>query len=164
MILKNYAIIKERLLNATISGATTTAENYTDMNGTAMNGIYGTYAPLGTALKLVLGAGDTPVTATDYALDDDISTSFSNLTVSEATRTIAVDDNGRPYLKHSHVISGVNSSGAAVTVKEFGLYFDQFHAGSGSNYCNVLLAREVIDPVEVAAGDSFSLPIDWREY
>lgn len=164
MILKNYMVIKECILNATASGASTMLTNYTDMSGTARSGFYGNYAPLGTALKVVLGTGDTAPTATDYALDTDVTSSFSSVTLSAATRTIGVDDNGKPYIKHAHTISAVNSSGADITIKEFGIYYDEFHYQSGSYYCDVLLSRDVISPVTVAAGDSFTLPIEWIEY
>lgn len=165
MILKNYMIAKERLLNATVSSSITMLEAYTDMSGTARSGEYGNYAPLGTALAACVGTGDTAPTATDYALEADASASFSNLTLSAATRAIAVDEDGKAYISHTHTISGVNNSGASVTIKEIGIYYKNWHYASGSYYCDLLFAREVLpEPVIVTAGDSFSLPIDWREY
>lgn len=164
MILKNYIVLKERIIyGGTISGSVSMLTAYKDTTGASRSGVYGNYSPLKDPSP-VIGSGDTAVTADDYALANDVTSSFSNITIS-ATRTIAIDENGLPYMTKQMTIGAVNNSGAAITVKEVGLIYKDFHYTSGSYYCNVLLAREVLTtPVEVAAGDSFSIPMQWVEY
>ena len=95
--------------------------------------------------RLVLGTGDTAATAEDYALEDDITASLSNVTQSY---TCGADDDS---LKVVYSISFTNSTGSDIVIREVGIETDV--ADTSRNKFQILTARQVLNtPITVPAG------------
>ena len=111
-----------------------------------------------------MGTGNTEVDADDYCLANDVSSSFSNLTASY-NEVVSNDTDGIPNAKIVFSIAGVNSSADSITIKEIGLCKNIIFYTAGNSQQNVLFVRHILDtPITVAAGDSFTLPLQWIEY
>ncbi len=173
MILKNYITLKTYLCSssATGTGARTLPDTVTDMTGTERTTLYMTNSVTTTMpndirlmranLLPVVGSGSTPATIDDYALENDITSSFANMG-NATTLTPGVVD-GKACMIYSFIITGTNATANTLTISEVGLYKTAQYA-SESNM-NILHVREVLNtPVTVAAGASFSIPMQWIEY
>ena len=59
------------------------------------------------------------------------------------------------------MINATNNTSNSVTIKEVGITKTLYNG----SWLQVLLARKVLDtPITVAAGGSFTLPLQWIEY
>jgi hypothetical protein len=133
-------------------------------NGSANNGYMSTHIGLlynwaiKRALSAVVGSSDTAVQATDYNLGNDITSSFSNVSVTTST---TADGNSEKTIV---TVSGANSTGSAIIIKEMGITaFAYSTQGTGSGN-TVLLIRHVLDtPLTVANGQTFTLTLTWTE-
>lgn len=108
-------------------------------------------------LSIVLGTGDTPPDLSDFGLANDVT---SSLNISCAVNTGA--ENGA--LKTVLTVSGTNSTGSEITIKEFGIAKDYYCGSSGtsSTYKKHLIARELLnEPKVVGAGEPFTLTFEW---
>lgn len=173
MLLSNYIRLKEHILNVTsysIGSGSSMYLIYTpvkDFNGNSCTIMsYSGTTALGMNYSLhknlipKLGTGNTPVTAEDYCLSNNVTSSFSNLTA-VLSEVVSVDTDGIPNAKIVMSISGVNTSGSSVTIKEVGLSKNMDLLGAHE----ILFVRHILDtPITVAAGDSFTLPLQWIEY
>ena len=177
MLLSNYIRLKEHILNkeynSTGSGTfyellytpvrSINGNEYTKLSYTNAT-VVGINYTLHKNLLPRLGTGDTEVNAEDYCLANDVTSSFSNLTATRS-EVVSTDTDGIPNAKIVFAIAGVNSSADSITIKEIGLYKVITFYASGNSNQNILFVRHVLDtPITVAAGDSFTLPLQWIEY
>ena len=108
--------------------------------------------------SLRVGKGTTEPTAEDYCLEAE----NTSLTLVSASATGGYNNNNisEGNTAKTIVATYVNSTEEAVTISEVG-YFIQ-HANSylrgstASTTRNFLMAREVIDPVEIGAGETYT--------
>lgn len=108
-----------------------------------------------------VGTGDTAVTADDYNLDNDVTTSLSSVTNSQ---TISTDENGKLVI--TYIFSGVNNSGNALTIKEVGIYKSGIWGATNDtgNKNSCFFARKLLDtPIEVPNGTTLTLTFQWEE-
>lgn len=177
MLLSNYIRLKEHILNNVFTSIG--SGNFYELLYTPIYGINGTsYTKLSHTSTTVVGAnytlhknllprvgtGNTEVDADDYRLANDVTSSFSNLTASY-NEVVSTDTDGIPNAKIVFSIAGVNSSADSITIKEIGLCKNIVFFASGNSQQKVLFVRHILDtPITVAAGDSFTLPLQWIEY
>ena len=143
----NYAILDIGLKNKSDEN-----QQIYVIGGNASNPQYG--APWNIALvsRLVVGTGTTAATAADVDLEEDVTSSFSNLARSCTT---AADGES---LKTNYEISGVNSTEAPITISEIGIETLVKNPSNVNVY--ILTARKVFsEPMTVGAGASFSLTV-----
>lgn len=101
-------------------------------------------------------SGDTAPTADDYALENDITSSFSDITCSYAA---SVSD----VFRKTFTITATNTTSTPLTIKKIGIG-KGFLYEYNMNYANCLLAIvELSNPITVAAGDSFTVVCEWTE-
>lgn len=111
-------------------------------------------------LDAVVGTSDTAVTAADYQLGNDITSSLYNVSTSV---DVTVDQDGIHIIA---TISGTNTTGSSVTISEVGIYkkvFAQIYETSTPTE-KVLFVRQLLDtPKVVANNENFSITIAWDE-
>ena len=109
------------------------------------------------SLSARIGSGDTAVQASDYALATDITSNFSNVSVTSST---SADGNSEKTIT---TISGTNTSGSSKTIKEVGIT-GIVYWNPNSDEQTILLVRQILnDPIEVANGQTFTVTITWEE-
>ena len=105
-----------------------------------------------------LGTGDNTITADDYCLTSDISSSVSNLI---CTIQSNVSNNG---LNRMFTITGINSSNEEIEITEVGIqriiYIDW---GPGSDKLALLAVAKLSESVKVPVGEGFSIVLNWAE-
>lgn len=104
-----------------------------------------------------IGKGTGEISASDYSLFDDCTASFSNLSV--ANSVIPSNDGYRQTI----VASGVNNSGADITITEAGITKSFFSGGSNIKPPLLLTKKMLNTPLTVENGDSFTLTFEWLE-
>lgn len=111
-------------------------------------------------MGVLVGSGTTEPTAEDYRLENDVTSSFSNVSVSDS---LNATENG---LSQVFTVGGDNLSGDEITITEVGItktYSGQNEVSDSSTQV-VLFARIVLDtPVVVPNNGSFQIPIQWLE-
>ena len=126
-------------------------------NGT-MNNMYHAlkmYA-LRSNLMARLGTGSTEPTSSDYALENDITSSIGSLSVTTGVGA----ENG---LVTNLVISGINTTESEIVITELGIYINSAFMTQGTSY-DVLLVRELLEQtLAVPAGKGFTLVFKWVE-
>lgn len=106
--------------------------------------------------KFHLGTGDNTLTSDDYCLTNDVTSSFSNMTVTSGWASN--DSYSRIY-----TVSGTNGTNAAITVTEIGITL-KITADSDYNSSEVMLAIvKLSEPITVASGDTFTVSFEWVE-
>lgn len=114
------------------------------------------YAPRGL-VSFLLGDGTTEPESTDYALDSDITSSFSNISVIESS--VATSDD----LTTTFTITGTNSTSQNLTIAEIG-YVKSIYYAQTSGTIPVMMARELLDePLIVAPDETFTITFVWKE-
>lgn len=109
-------------------------------------------------MHFAVGDGDTPPTSEDYALDNDITSSFSNVTISSVSTTATSENTTITY-----IITGTNSTSDTLTIREIGYVKDIYYSQS-FNTVPVLMAREVLDePIVVEPNQTFTINFTWTE-
>lgn len=165
MILNNYYAYKGTIDKTEISGNPfpsstgaydTSGEALEAWLGLAQNGA------LNMALRLnlgvIVGTGNVEVQATDYCLSNDITASLSSF---NATINSGADGGAN---RTTIVITGLNNTGASVTLTEIGVYKTVLQSNSGTQSKNVLFIRHMLnEPKIVANGEGFSLTFEWVE-
>lgn len=149
--------------DSSIIGKVVCQQNYKTNSGAGTSDGYARYSFCLNPLTFSVGSGNTPVDFDDYILDNDISSSFSDLSFSTS---IAVNDD----LNCTSCIAsmtGKNNSGSEQTIKEIGLYMytgdGRYQEGSGtiaiaSTTTYSLMVREVLTtPLVVPAGSLFNI-------
>ena len=112
-------------------------------------------------ISAIIGSGDTAPDATDYCLESDITSSFSNYSVS----TVTSGDGTR--VSTVMIISGTNGTSSALTIHEIGVV-KEITTTTNNNYNhikkNMLIVRHVLSsPRTVQPGESFIQPYEWVE-
>ena len=129
------------------NGANQTASNRKGIDGTTgtMN-IFGSYGTSVEDLYVALGSGNTPPAFDDYALETPLS--LTRLSLHYVWGNYSTDNT---LLELSTVYK--NETGAAVTVKELGIYkYCQYD--NPNTYC---IARSVLDtPITIGAGETYT--------
>ena len=119
---------------------------------------YAVYGTLGirSGLNVVVGTGIANPDISDYALGSDVTSSFSNTTISSNT---GVDG---ASVKTVITLTGVNATDSPITITEYGI--TKAINSANSSTTPVLIIHELLpEPLVVPAGSSFSLPIEWAE-
>jgi len=105
------------------------------------------------------GKGTTPVTEDDYFLADIITSGISNKTYEYKVPTIT-EENGVVSSKQNFNGIYQNTSGASMTISEFGIFHVINHSYNSTSY-PTMIYREVLDtPITVPANGYFSFNID----
>lgn len=109
-------------------------------------------------IGIAIGTGTTPVTANDYQLANDVTSSL-NPTI---TTNVGSDANGIHVV---NTISGINTSGSSVTITEVGAYkniYTNCYDPTKNEKC--LFVRHILDsPITLAAGESYSFTFEWTQ-
>ena len=106
------------------------------------------------------GSGSTDITADDYAMSDDCTSSISNVNV---TFTSAASEDG---LHRTISVTGINNSGSEVTITEVGYYkaIQWYSRDDGWHDENVLFSKtKLSEPLTLADGESFLINLAWNE-
>lgn len=110
-----------------------------------------------TGPRVIVGSGSAPATSEDYALGNRIDT--LTLVSEEATEGTY---NTRSYADRTistYTATYRNDTNDTITVAEVGVALEFNTVGLGGEY--VLLSRDVINPVAIAPGKTFSFTVAW---
>lgn len=103
-----------------------------------------------------LGSGSGEITASDYSMSDDCTSSISNL---EYTVNSSGTDDG---FNMTIAISGTNNSGSELTITEVG--YCKFVSSEQDGDNNVLICKTKLNtPLTLPAGSNFLINIAWNE-
>lgn len=109
----------------------------------------GTYMNLYS--NIIVGSGTTPVTPSDFQLEQEITTGLSSPSI---TRSWNSTEGYLTYRKNM-----TNSSDTELVISEIGLTWGVIPA-SGASYYQVLVYREVLDtPLVVQPGETFTVSV-----
>lgn len=109
------------------------------------------------SLAPAIGAGSNTYVKGDYALKDDITSSFSNLSIS-------LNSNADDSLSRIVTVQGLNNTAEAKTISEIGIVKTIYSYPNASAYKPVLLAIcQLSAPIVVEAGATFQITIQWTE-
>ena len=105
-----------------------------------------------------IGTGDTAVTADDYCLENDVTSSFSQQSY-QLSQVVTNDGKFETAFK----FSGVNNTSSAITIREVGI--DKYnYQDSASNQFTYLIFRDLLPtPITVEAGQSINLIVKIAE-
>lgn len=107
---------------------------------------------------LRVGTGTTEPTADDYCLEAE--TSALTLVSASTTGNYTNDNLSEGNSAKTIVATYINNTEEAVTVSEVGYFIEHAESynldGSNTTVRNFLMAREVIDPVEIGAGETYT--------
>lgn len=109
------------------------------------------------SLTPAIGAGSNTYVKGDYALKDDITSSFSNLSIS-------LNSNADDSLSRIITVQGLNNAAEAKTISEIGIVKTIYPYPNLSFENPVLLAIcQLSAPIVVEAGATFQITIQWTE-
>lgn len=108
--------------------------------------------------NLRVGTGTTEPTADDYCLEAEISA--LTLVSSSTSGGYANDNLSEGNSAKTIVATYINSTTEAITISEVGYFIEYANSynldGSNETRRNFLMAREVIDPVEIGVGETYT--------
>lgn len=109
------------------------------------------------SLAPAIGTGSNTYVKGDYALKDDITSSFSNLSIS-------LSSNADDSLSRIVTVQGLNNAAEAKTISEIGIIKTIYPYPDLSFENPVLLAIcQLSAPIVVEAGATFQITIQWTE-
>ena len=109
------------------------------------------------SLAPAIGAGSNTYVKGDYALKDDITSSFSNLSIS-------LSSNADDSLSRIITVQGLNNAAESKTISEIGIVKEIYSAPNLFPHNPVLLAIcQLSAPIVVEAGATFQITIQWTE-
>jgi len=110
-------------------------------------------------LSARLGTGTTEPTASDVCLEEDITSSITNLNV-----TTNVQSSGS-VISAVITITGQNLTSSEIVITELGIVRSMITGyGGGLIRKTVMLIRELLEqPLTVPSGEGFSLTFSWEE-
>ena len=109
------------------------------------------------SLTPAIGAGSNTYVKGDYALKDDITSDFSNLSIS-------LNSNADDSLSRIVTVQGLNNAAEAKTISEIGIVKTIYAYPDASAYKPVLMAIcQLSAPIVVEAGATFQITIQWTE-
>lgn len=134
--------------SAMLTGVTYTSGQWYDRVCSNMTPYYG--------MSIAVGSGTTPVTAADVALDQDVSSSISQLSTTSISTAVSSQNN--VYL----LVSGYNMTNASIIINEIGMYKWLYASNGYVDDREILFVRIVLDnAVTVAPGEGFAIPFLW---
>ena len=176
MFLKNYWIYLASFNcmtansqpSSTNSGSYSSAIPFTDMSGAVTNRAYmvsssSTSGVSGsgnsninraiyTNFQARLGTGTAEPSASDYALNNDVTSSFSGVTTA---KQYTYTSTGMEVI---YTITGLNNSNSAITLTEIGFSKAIYSSVTASD--TILMVHQLLTtPITVEAGDSFSVVV-----
>lgn len=175
MILKNYKVLKLACNLSTGSSSTGLIylpASYKDKSGNSYNTLYSfgynqlaqiSYtgsAPLAKEIiDFAVGTGSTPASIEDYALESDVSASFSN-----KSKSVAYANVGANYdCEITLTAYGKNNTASPITISEIGIY-NTCIAKNGNDKVSVLMFREVLEtPLVVQPNETYHFTLVWTE-
>lgn len=105
---------------------------------------------------VIVGTGDTAVTALDYCLDNDVTSQLSNYS------SVLSPSYGDTNDLFTYTVSGENATGSDITIKEVGI--TKQYNSAVTTYSEFLVAREVLDtPIVIHDGEAFSFTYVWKQ-
>lgn len=110
-----------------------------------------------TDLTSYIGSGSTTPTVDDYAMEDDRTSSFTNV---QRSFNIAADDNKVSII---HTITGTNATNSDITISEIGIVQPLYCYPSNSLVYTMFIHDILEQPIVVPPGRSFSLTFEWVE-
>lgn len=109
------------------------------------------------SLAPAIGAGSNTYVKGDYALKDDITSSFSNLSIS-------LSSNADDSLSRIVTVQGLNNTAESKTISEIGIVKEIYADSDLYPYNPVLLAIcQLSAPIVVEASATFQITIQWTE-
>lgn len=109
------------------------------------------------SLAPAIGAGSNTYVKGDYALKDDITSNFSNLSIS-------LNSNADDSLSRIITVQGLNNTAEAKTISEIGIVKTIYAAQNLYVSKPVLLSIcQLSAPIVVEAGATFQITIQWTE-
>lgn len=109
-------------------------------------------------MSVRVGYGDTPVTAQDYALENDVTSSLSNIST---TFSSSSDDTGVSRIIN---FSAQNLTNSAITINKVAVAKGIWSVPSNFYKADILLAIVELDsPITVSAGGNFNITFSWDE-
>lgn len=111
---------------------------------------------MNSGYNIRLGSGDNELTADDYALTNDVTSSFTNLTYNYVS-----DANN--HLRRVISISGQNNTNTDITITEIA-YTKNLPYDDATQSCEVMYSIVKLDtPINVPANGTFSATFEWVE-
>lgn len=110
--------------------------------------------------SIKFGSGDDSITANDYAMSNDCTSSIGNISFSV---TSAGTENG---LERIFTITGYNSSGAELTITEVGYAkaIKWYSSDDGWSNNSTMFCKTKLDaPLVLPAGANFLINLSWNE-
>lgn len=112
---------------------------------------------MGADLGFNLGSVAGTITADMYAIDNDITTSFKDLTITYAG---TATDEG---LKRVFTLSARNKTANAVTINQVGITKHMKNVDTAISKNIMLAIFNLNEPLEVPANSNFTITVDWTE-
>jgi len=107
-------------------------------------------------ISILFGSGTGEIQPTDYDMDNDVTSSLSNINVSISE---TVDDSG---IHRIITATGLNQTSSPITITQVGITKDIFSGYQTSVKC--LLAKTALNkPIEVKQNQEFSVTLEWVE-
>lgn len=109
-------------------------------------------------VSLAVGTGDTEPAANDLHLENDVTSSFSNVSNTYANSADA------SKVKTLFTFTGINMTGSPITLKEIGI-IKRLRCGASSSdvYKTMLINRTLLEePVTVEHGQTVTLYVEWE--
>ena len=173
MVLNNYWLIKTYTeVNTMVSNTYNVTLGTIDMGGTNRS----IYINVGTGsasatfmnhavparcikadLRAVLGTGTTAPQSNNYALETDVSSSFSDLSTSCSTSSDGSSE------VTTITITGTNNTANDITISEIGLYKNLVYNSTGDTGAFLLVREVLAEPFTVLAGSTFTKTFTWTE-
>lgn len=146
-------------INVGVKGLDGTTVQIQLARGDVQFNYYGGDAYIGarSGLGLRIGTGTTDPVITDYCLTTDVTSSFSSTSVSSITGADGAS------IKTVLTFTGVNTSGADITLTEYGIIKAVPSSSAGSTTPVLWMHELFSEPIVVPAGSSITIPIEWTE-
>jgi len=173
MLLSNYWLIKEycdrvvpydTAYGVNLGAKTIDGETNYDVyvstgagSGSSFDALCGPTRCLKNNLTARLGSGTTTETVGDYCLDTDITSSFTNVSVSKTTSV-----NGGSIVTVI-TITATNTTSADLTINEVGLGKDIYINSTKDTRYFLLLRTVLDDAVTVPSNQTATITISWTE-
>lgn len=114
------------------------------------------YLGIKSGLSVIVGTGTTEPTVSDYSLTTDVTSTFTNRTLSYNTGSDGSS------VKTILTWAGVNATSDPITLNEYGI--TKAINTSPSTTTPALIMHELFpEPIIVPAGSGITIPIEWTE-
>lgn len=127
-----------------------------NLNNTSVTNKYGQKESQIFRVSPYAGNGTKPVSFDDYDLESVI---YDLTFVAMASNTITDEESD---IVHSYTIVAQNNTDAPITVSELGLFIPCLSTSAWTPAQNLMIHREVFEPVTIQPGEAFTFTINFK--